>query len=125
MLAVNVYQELHRVMVAAPMPGMEPQDIRLVLDGHNLSIQAALRGPGQERTQRYVVREWTAGPYHRTVEMPAPVDATRANATYDNGVLVVIFPLAAHPVSGSIVIPKVGTAKGKLIRHVGSDMRPS
>lgn len=123
-LPVNVYQELSRVMVAAPVPGMEPQNIRLVVEGQRLSIQASLRGPGQERTQQYALREWSAGPYRRTVELPAPVNADLANATYDNGILVVILPVSEQPTSGAIVMPKVGTAKGRLIRHVGLVIRP-
>jgi HSP20 family protein len=64
------------------------------------------------------------GPYRREIELPEPVDATRANASYDNGVLVVMFPRAARPVSGSIRMAKVGTSKGRCRRHVGSDLRP-
>jgi HSP20 family protein len=69
-------------------------------------------------------REWSVGPYHRTVDLPFAVDATRANASYDNGVLVMIFPLAAEPISGTMTLSKVGTAKGQCIRHVGQDLRP-
>jgi HSP20 family protein len=67
---------------------------------------------------------WTAGPYRRTVDLPESVDASRANASYDNGVLVVIFPLSPRPISGAITLSKVGTAKGQRIRHVGRDLRP-
>ncbi|MGH2372458.1 MAG: Hsp20/alpha crystallin family protein [bacterium] len=117
-LPVNVYHEVHKVMVAAPLPGMEPRNIRVEVAGRRLSIHGALRGPGQRRKQ-YVLRQWTAGPYHCTVDLPASVDATRANATFDNGVLVVILPLAAQPISGTISMLKIGTTKGQLIRHVG------
>jgi hypothetical protein len=47
------------------------------------------------------------------------VDAARATATFDNGVLVVILPVSVQPMSGTISMPKVGTSKGQLIRHVG------
>ncbi len=117
-LPVNVYHEVHKVMVAAPLPGMEPRNIRLEVAGRRLSIHGALRGPGQGR-KRYVLRQWTVGPYHCTVDLPAFVDAARANATFDNGVLVVILPLAAQPISGTISMLKIGTTKGQLIRHVG------
>ncbi len=58
------------------------------------------------------------------ITLPEYVDATRANATYDNGVLVVIFPRAPRPVSGTITMAKVGTAKGRCCRHAGQDLRP-
>lgn len=52
---VNVYREGDRVMVAAPLPGMEPGSIRLDVQGRALTIDASLRGPGQDRTQQYLV----------------------------------------------------------------------
>lgn len=122
-LPVNVYQEARRLMVAAPLPGMEPRNIRVEVAGHRLSISGSPRGPGQGR-KHYVLRQWTAGPYDCTVDLLAPVDAARANATFDNGVLVVIMPLAARPTSGTISLPKVGTAKGQLVRHVGMNIIP-
>ena len=71
-----------------------------------------------------MLRQWTAGPYHCTVDLPASVDAARANVTFDNGVLVVILPLAPQPISGTISLLKIGTAKGQLIRHVGLNPLP-
>jgi HSP20 family protein len=117
-LPVNVYHGVHKVMVAAPLPGLEPRNIEVEVDGRRLSIRGALRGPGQGRKQ-YVLRQWTAGPYYCTVDLPASVDAARANATVDNGVLVVILPLAQQPTSGMISMRKIGTTKGQLVRHVG------
>ena len=122
-LLLNVYRGPQRLMVATTAPGLEPQNIRIELDGQRLSIQSPVRGLGQGRKQGYL-REWTVGPYHRTVELPESVDASRANASYDNGVLVVIFPLSPRPISGAITLSKVGTAKGQRIRHVGRDLRP-
>ena len=118
-----VYRGPQRLKVATTAPGLEPQNIRIELDGQRLTIQSPVRGLGQERKQGYL-REWTVGPYHRTVELPESVDASRANASYDNGVLVVIFPLSERPISGAFTLSKVGTAKGQRIRHVGRDLRP-
>lgn len=123
-LPVNVYRGAKRLMVATMIPGLEPQNIRINVDGQRLSIEGALRGLGLEKRPGVLKREWTVGPYQRTMDLPAPVDAARANATYDNGILVMIFPLAAQPVSGSMSLRKVGTIKGQCIRHVGQDLRP-
>lgn len=123
-IPVNIYRGLRRLMVATRLPGLEPQNILLEVDGGRLSIQGRLRGLRQERRPGYLQHEWMVGPYRREVELPESVDATRANATYDNGVLVVMFPRAARPVSGTITMTKIGTAKGWCRRHVGQDLRP-
>lgn len=120
---VNIYRGVRRLMVATRLPGLEPRDIRLAVDGKRFSIEGVLRGVGQEQRPGYVQREWTVGPYQREIELPEPVDATRANATYDNGVLVVMFPLTTQPISGTITMEKVGTAKGRVRRHVGKDLQ--
>lgn len=123
-IPVNIYQGLRRLMVATRLPGLEPQNIRLEVDGGRLSIQGMLRGVRQERRPGYLQQEWMVGPYRREIELPESVDATKANATYDNGVLVVMFPRAPRPVSGAITMAKVGTARGRCRRHVGQDLRP-
>ncbi|MBI3975748.1 MAG: Hsp20/alpha crystallin family protein [Armatimonadetes bacterium] len=119
-LPVNIYHEGDRLMVAAPMPGMEPQDIEINLEGSRLAIRAHLRGPGQER-KSFLRQEWTSGPYERTLVLPRRVDGSRANATYDNGILVLILPITedAQAVSAQLHMLKIGTAKGQLVGHVG------
>lgn len=123
-LPINIYRSNSRLMVATRAPGLEPENIRIELQGLRLAVTGTLRGVGQARKPGYVQREWSVGPYRRTVDLPSPVDSTRANASYDNGVLVLIFPLSSQPISGTMTLVKVGTAKGQRIRHVGRDLRP-
>lgn len=116
---VNIFEEDSRIMVTAPIPGMEPANIGIKVGNKRLHISTELRGPGQTRTQQYLTQEWTTGPYKRSVNLPKPVDATRANASYDNGVLVVMLPIADAAVRGTIQLAKVGTAKGQVIGQTG------
>jgi HSP20 family protein len=122
-MPVNIYQEGDRLMVAALLPGMEPPSIRVEVRGRSLTIYGQRRGPGQDRTQQHLLFEWTAGPYRRTLDLPAWVDVQKANATYDNGVLVLILPRASGDRAGQIVLAKVGTIKGQRVGHVGQDLR--
>jgi HSP20 family protein len=123
-LPVNVYRHNSRVVVTVPSPGLEPVNLRIEVRGRRLSMLEDARGPGQDRLQ-YVRREWRTGPARRAIVLPAPVDASRANATYDNGVLTVILPVAPQATPGLIGLSKVGTAKGQRIRHVGRELRPA
>lgn len=124
-IPVNIYEEENRIMVATPVPGMEPANIHIEVDGHRLVISCELRGPGQDRTKHYVLREWSVGPYHRIVTLPRNGDVARTNATYDNGVLVIILPVNDIPTAGIVTMDKVGTAKGQAVRHVGKDPVPA
>lgn len=116
---VNVYEEDGRIMVATPLPGMEPASISIKVGNKRLHISTEMRGPGQERTQQYHSQEWTTGPYKRSVNLPKPVDAKKANASYDNGVLVVMLPIADTAVRGTIQMTKTGTARGMAIGLTG------
>lgn len=119
-IPVNVYRDEVRIMLAAPLPGLEPADTHLSIDARQVQIEGEPRGPG-ERTREYLQREWTAGRYDRTVDLPTWVDVAAANATYGNGVLVVIVPLADAPASGTVTPAKVGTSKGRRTGHVGQE----
>ena len=116
---VNIYREGDRLMVAAPLPGMEPGSVRIDVRGRRLTIDAGLRGPGQNRTQQYLRREWTVGPYRRTVELPADVDAEGANAVYNNGVLVVMLPVDSRATSDRPRLPgsRHGTTNSRARRQ--------
>jgi hypothetical protein len=92
------------------------------VNGRRVAVHGALRGPGQERKPDYLRHEWSTGPYDRTVTLPTWLDAARTNATYANGVLVVILPVTGRRTSGRITLDKVGTARGRLRRHIGRDL---
>ncbi|MGH2374330.1 MAG: Hsp20/alpha crystallin family protein [bacterium] len=118
-IPVNMYAVDNRIMITAPVPGMEPASISIQVDGRQLLIRCGMRGPGQERTKEHLMHEWTVGPYCRAIDLTRPVDVRKANASYHNGVLVIILPTAKLWTSGSVTMRKVGTAKGQIIHHVG------
>ena len=88
---VRMYQVDDRIMVAAPMPGLEPENISVTIAGVHLTIRGEERGPGQHERDLMLV-EWTIGPYYREVLLPQPVNGALTNATYGNGVLVLVMP---------------------------------
>jgi len=117
---VNLFQNERELMVVAPMPGVAPEDISIdVTDDGHLTLRAAARGEGQERIS-YVLREWSYGPYERTIELPCAVDALRANITYGNGVLSVTFPKVGATNAGRLLVQRTGHARGVAVGHAGS-----
>jgi HSP20 family protein len=118
---VNVFETENELMVVAAMPGMEASNIDIRVDDTDLTIRAEKRGPGQER-HRYLRREWSYGPYERTIELPMDVDVDKANATYDNGIVTVALPKAAARRTRRIEIQldQVGSTRGQHVGHRGS-----
>ena len=119
-IPVNLFQNDRELMVVAPMPGVAPEDISIdVTDEGHLTLRAAQHGEGQERID-YLLREWSYGPYERTIELPCAVDARRANVTYGNGVLAITFPKAGATNAGRMLVQRTGQSRGVTAGHRGS-----
>lgn len=118
-IPINLFENDRELILVAPMPGVAPEDIRVEVtpDGH-LILSARQHGPGQERID-YVLREWSYGPFERTIELPRPVDASRANLAYGNGVLTVNFPKATATVPAMLALDRTGHARGMAAGHPG------
>ena len=103
------------------MPGLEPEDIAVRIDGDRVTIDGAQRGPHQNAV-RLDIAEWSIGPYHREVELGEPVDAALTNATHGNGVLVLAMLKASagyRPSSAEFRLVTVAEGRGERVGHVG------
>lgn len=119
-IPINMFDNERELIVVAPMPGIGPEEISIdVTDDGHLTLRAEQHGEGQERID-YLVREWSYGPYERTVELPYEVDARRANVTYGNGVVSVTFPKAGATAPARLLVQRTGQARGVTAGHRGS-----
>ena len=122
---VRLFQSQQRLMLVAPMPGLEPENIRVTVDGDLVVIHGELRGPHQNDVQ-LVESEWSIGPYHREYALPQPVDGARANASYGNGVLVLALPKLQPGEAGQraeFSLTQYMSGHGEHVGHVGVDLR--
>lgn len=124
---VQVHQTDDLMVLAAPMPGLEPQDISVVIAGDKVTIQGSYRGSRQEKGD-LVLAEWTIGPYARELALPQPVNGALTNATYGNGVLMLAMPKLPRGSAESYTefkLEVVEATVGQRIGHTGSEMRPT
>lgn len=122
-IPVNVYRANGRLMVSAPMPGLEPENITIEVtsDGH-LLLQGELRGMLKEHDgKERFLDEWHIGAYARDVFLPMPVNAVCANASYGNGVLVLAFPLSDQTAPARLMLERVAPSHGQ---HKGNAGHP-
>jgi HSP20 family protein len=107
----NVYRTEDRMMIAVAMPGLQAGDINVEVSGHGrLLVRGDLRGRLKD-WKEVLMEEWQAGGYRRELDLQAPVDGSAGRATYDNGVLVVVLPIAAVTTAGSFQ-PQAGDLHG-------------
>jgi HSP20 family molecular chaperone IbpA len=77
---VNVYETRDALVVVAPLPAVQPEDVAIDLWPGRLRITASLRSAAP---RDYVIHEWDYGGYEREIELPegwgGSVDASLAN----------------------------------------------
>jgi HSP20 family protein len=118
-IPVKVYRTDERLMVAAPMAGLEPENIvvEITADGR-LLLHGDVRGMLKE-IKELLLDEWSVGVYHRELALPVPVNATCANVTYGNGVLTVALPISQQTLPARLTLERFAPTHGKLKGNAG------
>lgn len=122
---VQVYEADNCFVLAAPMPGLEPQDISVTIDGERVAFDGAYRGSRRYQPETFI-SEWTVGPYHREVVLPQPVNGALTNATYGNGVLVLSMPKLTTGETAQVTefrLEAIESVRGQRIGHTGRGMQ--
>ncbi|MDX6627606.1 MAG: hypothetical protein QOE56_2595 [Solirubrobacterales bacterium] len=91
---VDVYYcgEPQRAVVKVDLSGVSLSEVGIEVGGRHLAISG--ERPVQETEGRvYQQLEIPSGPFRRVVELQVEVDAERATATYEDGVLRIELPL--------------------------------
>ena len=79
-------------IVKVAIAGIDPDDIALEIRGREVMI-AGERRPQEAEGRLYQQIEIAHGPFKRVVELSAEVDAERASASYEDGILRIDIPL--------------------------------
>jgi HSP20 family protein len=82
-----------RAIVTAELAGVAPEDLGLEIQGRTL-ILSGRRNPVTVEGDVYQQVEIERGPFRRSVELGAEVQADQAKARYEDGMLIVELPLA-------------------------------
>jgi HSP20 family protein len=92
--AVDVYYagDPPRAVVQADLGGIDTAEIDLEIRGRELVLSGARR-PQEAEGRLYQQLEIEHGPFRRVVALGAEVDAERAKAVYEDGMLVITLPL--------------------------------
>ena len=124
-IPVKVYRTADRLTVAVPMPGLEPEDIRVEVTGDGrLVLHGDVRGV-LKGEKDVLADEWNPGPYYRELALPLAADGEMANVTYNNGVVVVVLPIVERTQPARLFLEPVGPTHSERVGNVGRDARPT
>jgi HSP20 family protein len=94
---VDVYQTDDAIIVKASMPGVKPDDIDISVTGDTLTIRGEVKGEmsnGNEDSRQYHVRERRYSRFARSLTLPSMVDASKAEAEIEDGIVTLTIPKA-------------------------------
>jgi HSP20 family protein len=89
---VDMYETAQNVVVVAELAGVKQEEIRISVHAKTLIIRGGRteRQAGSDRT--YYQMEISTGPFERGVLLPIAVDAEKATASYNDGILEIVLP---------------------------------
>lgn len=118
-IPVKIYRTPDHLTVAAPMPGLQPEDIAVRITSSGwLQLRGDLRGDLKD-VKEVLLNEWSVGGYYRELELPSVVNGALANVTYNNGVLVVAMPISSEIQPAELMLERTGQARGERVGHSG------
>lgn len=92
---LDVYDTGEEVVVEAAVPGIPLENIDLSVEGNVLAISASKEETEEEKEDKKTIyRETRQRSFHYTTNLPRGVNAEKAEATMEDGVLRVEIPVA-------------------------------
>ena len=89
---VDIVEEPDRFAIFADLPGVDPQDVEVLMDKGILSIRGERRSEMDTQNGRYSRIERRYGMFHRRFALPDSADAEGITANGRNGVLEISIP---------------------------------
>ena len=89
---VDIIDRDDEVVVRAEIPGVAKEDLDVSLTDNSVTIKGSSREERKEEKGDYYRCEITRGGFSRTLALPAPVDAGKVEATYQDGVVTLVMP---------------------------------
>lgn len=115
---INLTDAGGELVLHAPMPGAEPENIIVTFTPKSIILHSTMRGM-LASDKKPLKQEWHIGEYHRELRLPFPVMSQHTNITYNNGVLTVSMPKGDQTTPREIRVKKVGSAHGQTRGHSG------
>ena len=97
---IESYLEDGLLHIKADLPGVDPKDVAIDLDGNRLTLKGERKAEREDKNANgYFHRELSYGAFSRSFVLPKGVDAGKIAATAKNGTLEVTVPIpeAAAP----------------------------
>jgi HSP20 family protein len=124
-LALDVYSTEDAVVIEAALPGVRPEDVDIAVLGDTLTISGRTSEEKKSEESGYSYREIRRGSFSRSLTMPGGLDADRASAQFENGLLKLSIPKAEAAKPRQIKVNASGNERDRASITEGDQARES
>jgi len=89
---IDVTETDNEIQVTAEMPGIDQNDVEVLLEDQRLIIRGEKKEEREDRDRNYHVRERMHGAFSRSLPLPFSPDPNQVKAEFRNGVMTIVIP---------------------------------
>jgi HSP20 family protein len=118
----DVYATPEEAIVIAAVPGMTPENLAITYTQNTLTLSGSVPNVAESEQGQHAtwyLRELWSGQFQRTVTLPFEVDASKAEATFEHGIVRITLPKAEWTKPQKIAI-KAGSGQEAIGAGSGS-----
>jgi HSP20 family protein len=110
-MRVDMHETENEIVIEAALPGVKPEDCDISLRDDSITVSGEIKSERKEEEEGQVyLQERYYGRFQRTIPLPTPVNADKAEATFHDGILRVVMPKSEEQKARHISI-KSGSEK--------------
>ncbi len=110
MPSVDIFETDNDFVVKASVPGVKQEDLDISIVGATLTIKGEIKAEEEQKGKNYYRQECRYGSFARSLTLPAELNADKAEANMENGIL-------------TLTIPKMEKAKPKAIKVKAKEVK--
>jgi len=108
--SIDLSETDKEIKIEAELPGVEEKDVEVVVTDNVLTIRGEKKAEKEEKKKDYRLVERSYGSFSRSLTLPFAADASKAKATFKNGVLTITMP---KPAELAAKAKKIAISSGK------------
>lgn len=110
---VDLSETDDEVVVKASLPEVKPEEVDISISGDTLTIKGEVKEEHEEKKSNYYRQEIRYGGCQRSLTLPVRVEADKADAVFEHGVLTLHLPKAPGVRPKTIQVKAKGVIEGE------------
>jgi HSP20 family protein len=121
--AANLHVTDEDVIIEMAIPGLNPDDVNISVTGDTVTLSGEVKREKHDQKGKTYVEEIMEGHFQRSFVLPFPVNADRANAMFENGILKLTLPKSESAKPRKIQVSRPRTLGGQTERETQGEVQ--